>query len=155
VVILHPFLPRLFEALGIAAGDELIDQNRALCLLHHLATGELTAPEHRLALAKVMCGVSLDEPVRADVGLTMAETEESIAMLNAAIGHWEALRGTSPEALRGEFLMRAGSLTVDLDGDWLLRVETRSVDILLDQLPWGLSLIKLPWMRRLLRVEWR
>ena len=97
----------------------------------------------------------LDEPVEADVGLTDAETEEAIALLDAAIGHWEALRGTSPDALRGEFLMRPGMLAVDADGDWLLRVEARTVDILLDQLPWGISLVKLPWMDRLLRVEWR
>ena len=51
--------------------------------------------------------------------------------------------------------MRPGMLAVDADGDWLLRVEARTVDILLDQLPWGVSLVKLPWMDRLLRVEWR
>ena len=55
----------------------------------------------------------------------------------------------------GEFLTRAGQLSVDAEGDWLLRVEPRTVDILLDQLPWGISMIKLPWMSRLMRVEWR
>jgi hypothetical protein len=126
-----------------------------VCLLHHLATGDEPAPEHRLALAKVLCGVPLDEPVELDVGLTADETNEAIALLGATIGHWEALRDTSPDALRGEFLMRPGMLAVDADGDWVLRIEARTVDILLDLLPWGISLIKLPWMRRLLRVEWR
>ena len=110
LVLLHPFLPRFFEGLGVADGDELLDPGRALCLLHHLATGELTAPEHQLTLAKVLCGVPLDEPVEADVGLTEAETAEAIALLEAAIGHWGALRGSSPDALRGEFLMRPGML---------------------------------------------
>ena len=155
IVLLHPFLPRLFDGLGVARGDELVDPDRALCLLHHLATGELTAPEHQLTLAKVLCGVRLDEPTEADVGLTEAETEEAIALLDAAIDHWAALGGSSPDALRGEFLMRPGTLTVEDDGDWLLRVEGRAVDILLDQLPWGLSVVKLPWMDRPLRVEWR
>jgi len=155
LVLLHPFLPRCFEGLGVAARDELLDPGRALALLHHLATGEVTAPEHELTVAKVLCNVSLDEPVEADVGLTEAEMEEAVALLDAAIGHWEALRGSSADALRGEFLRRAGTLAVDADGDWLLRVEGRTVDILLDQLPWGLSLVKLPWMDRLLRVEWR
>lgn len=155
VVLLHPFLPRLFEGLGVATGDELVDPARALCMLHHLATGELTAPEHQLTLAKILCGVALDEPAEADVGLTDAETAEAIAVLDAAIGHWGALGGSAPDALRGEFLMRPGMLAVDADGDWLLRVEARTVDVLLDQLPWGVSLVKLPWMDRLLRVEWR
>jgi hypothetical protein len=155
IVLLHPFLPRFFDGLGVASGDVLIDPGRALCLLHLLATGELTAPEHQLTLAKVLCGVGLDEPTEADVGLTDAETEEAIALLDAAVGHWGALGGTSPDALRGEFLTRPGMLTVEVDGEWLLRVEERTVDILLDQLPWGISLIKLPWMDRPLRVEWR
>jgi hypothetical protein len=155
VVLLHPFLPRLFEGLGVATGDELVNPGRALCLLHHLATGEVIAPEHQLTLAKVLCGVALDEPAEADVGLTDAETAEATAVLDAAIGHWGALGGSAADALRGEFLMRPGMLAVDAGGDWLLRVEARTVDILLGQLPWGISLVKLPWMDRLLRVEWR
>lgn len=155
IILLHPFLPRLLEGLGVATDDRVLDPGRAVCLLHHLATGELIAPEYQLPLAKVLCGVPLDEPVEADVGLTDIDSEEVTALLEAAIGHWEVLRGTSPDSLRGEFLMRPGTLAVDADGDWLLRVEMRTVDILLDQLPWGISLVKLPWMRRLLRVEWR
>lgn len=154
-VLLHPFLPLYFEGLEVAVGDELIDPNRAMCLLHHLATGEVTAPEHRLALAKVLCAVALDEPVEAEVGLTDVEQEESVALLEAAIRHWGALGGSSPDALRTEFLMRAGTLSVDADGDWLLRVAAETADILLDQLPWSISLVKLPWMARPLRVEWR
>lgn len=155
IVLLHPFLPRFLEGLGVSDGDVLVDRARAMCLLHYLATGEPTAPEYRLTLAKVICGVALDEPVEAEAGLTAAEAEEAAALLKAAIGHWEALRGTSPDALRIEFLMRPGVLSVGADGDWLLRVETRTVDVLLDQLPWGISMIALPWMPGLLRVEWR
>ena len=93
-MLLHPFLPRFFDGLGVATGDELVDPGRALCLLHHLATGELIAPEHQLTLAKVLCGVALDEPAEADVGLTDAETAEATAVLDAAIGHWGALGGS-------------------------------------------------------------
>lgn len=155
IVLLHPFLPRLFEGLGVSDGDVLVDSSRAMSLLHYLATGDRYAPEYRITLAKVICGVALDEPVEADEGLTEAEAVEAVALLEAAIGHWEALRGTSPDALRNEFLMRPGVLSVDAFGGWLLRVETRTVDILLDQLPWGISMIALPWMSGLLRVEWR
>lgn len=155
LVLLHPFLSRFLGGLGVAVGDELVDPDRALALLHHLATGELVAPEHQLALAKVLCGVPSDQPSAADVGLTPTETAEATALLEAAIGHWDALRGTSPDALRAEFLQRRGVLAETPDGDWLLRVEARTVDILLDQLPWGLSSFRLPWMHRLMMVEWQ
>lgn len=155
IVLVHPFLPRFFAGLGLATADELVEPGRTVCLLHHLATGELTAPEHRLTLAKILCGLPLDEPTEADVGLTETETEEATVLLAAAIGHWGALGGSSPDALRSEFLMRPGALAVDADGDWVLRVEARAVDVLLDRLPWGLSFVDLPWVEGLLRVEWR
>ncbi|WP_028046732.1 contractile injection system tape measure protein [Cellulomonas sp. URHE0023] len=155
LVLLHPFLPRFFETLGVAVGDDVVTPDRGLCLLHHLATGEVVAPEHRLTLAKALCGLPLEMPSAADVGLTDDETAESVALLEAAIGHWDALRGTSPDALRLEFLQRPGVLSVTGDGDWLLRVDARTVDILLDQLPWGCSYVRLPWMGRPMIVEWR
>jgi len=154
IVLLHPFLPRFFGGLGMMDGDALTDAGRGASLLHHLATGATIAPEHALVVAKVLCGVALDEPVEVDFGLTVAESDEAAALLEATVGHWEALRTTSADALRGEFLVRPGVLSVDADGDWLLRVESRTVDILLERLPWGVSTIALPWMRRLLRVEW-
>src|SRR5262249_43923413 len=138
VVLLHPFLPQFFTGLGVAVDDALDDPHRAVALLHHLATGEPFAPEHAVTVAKVLCGVPLAEPIEGDFGLTTTESEEATALLDAAIGHWEALRGTSPNALRAEFLTRPGVLTIDADGDRLLRVEARTVDILLDQLPWGI-----------------
>ena len=155
LVLLHPFLGQFLAGLAVVVEDELVDPERALCLLHHLATGEIVAPEYRLTMAKVLCDVPLDRPVAADVGITAVEVAEASALLEAAIAHWGALGAASPDALRGEFLLREGTLTIDDDGDWLLRVERRTVDILLDQLPWGTSLIKLPWMPRLLKVEWR
>ncbi len=153
VVLLHPFLPRFFEGLGVASDDRLLDPDRALSLLHHLATGELTAPEHRLTLGKVLCGLPLDMPV-TDVVLDEEEFEETDALLTAVIGHWSALGGTSPDGLRGEFLTRDGLLRRRPGDNWELRVETRASDILLAHLPWGISQVRLPWMRTPLLVEW-
>lgn len=149
VVLLHPFLPRFFETLGVADGDRLLQPDRALCLLHHLATGETSAPEYDLSMAKVLCEVPREEPVTV-LELGAHDLAEADVLLRAAIGHWDVLRGTGPDGLRGTFLTRAGNLH-----DRLLRIETQSFDILLDQLPWGLSMIQLPWMSRLLLVEWR
>ncbi|HEX7135247.1 MAG TPA: contractile injection system tape measure protein, partial [Iamia sp.] len=45
IVLLHPFLPRFFEGLGVSAGEVLVDPDRGVALLHLLATGERRAPE--------------------------------------------------------------------------------------------------------------
>ncbi|MEY3760011.1 MAG: hypothetical protein RIR39_1502 [Pseudomonadota bacterium] len=153
LILLHPFLPQFFTALGIANEDQLIQHERALCLLHFLTTGLLIAPEYELTLAKILCNIPLEMPVESDMELSESEREEAEALLNAVIHHWDALRNTSIDGLRGEFLLRFGKLSMR-DGDWLLQVEAKTVDILLNQLPWGISMIKLPWMQRMLWVEW-
>ena len=153
LVLLHPFLPQFFTALGIAADKQLLQPERALCLLHFLATGQPVAPEYELMLPKVLCNIPLEEPVESDVALTAAEQDEAVSLLKAVIRHWEALRSTSPDGLRGTFFVRPGKISLR-DGDWLLQVEPQTWDILLEQLPWGIGMIKLPWMDRLLHVEW-
>ncbi|MCX6218601.1 contractile injection system tape measure protein [Spirosoma sp.] len=155
LILLHPFLAQFFGALGVAADGQLTQPERALCLLHFLATGQAVAPEHELLFPKLLCNVPFETPVEADVTLTPNELEEADGLLEAVVHHWEALRNTSPDALRGTFLIRPGKLTLRPDGDWLLQVESQPYDILLDQLPWGIAMVKLPWMDRLLRVEWR
>ncbi|WLE97130.1 MAG: contractile injection system tape measure protein [Candidatus Electrothrix communis] len=153
LVLLHPFLPQFFSALGIAEEEQLLQPERALCLLHFLATGQGMAPEYELMLPKILCNVPLDMPVEADVELTDKELEEAASLLTAVIEHWEALRNTSPDGLRGTFLVRPGKISLRGE-DLLLQVEPQTWDILLEQLPWGISMIRLPWMERMLWVEW-
>jgi Contractile injection system tape measure protein len=140
--------------LGIAANDKVIAPDRALGLLHFLATGQPAAPEYELLLPKILCNVPLDVPANAPAELTAAEREEAEALLAAVIGHWTALGDTSVDGLRGSFLARPGKLSRRGAED-LLQVEQRSYDILLDRLPWGIGMVQLPWMEKILRVEWR
>ena len=86
--------------------------------------------------------------------LTAEEEEEATALLTAVIRHWDALGDTSIDGLRGTFLVRPGKLT-QRGLDSVLLVEGRSFDILLDRLPWGIGMIQLPWMEKMLWVEWR
>ncbi|MES3020478.1 MAG: contractile injection system tape measure protein [Pseudomonadota bacterium] len=153
LVLLHPFLPRMFETLAFARGKELVAPGRAIALLHHLATGQTAAPEYALALPKLLCALPLTDNVEAGVVLTEDEKNEARELLEAVISHWYVLKNTSPDALRGTFLMRPGKLS-ERDGEWLLQLETHAADILMGQLPWGVSAIRLPWMKSMLWVEW-
>lgn len=155
LVILHPFLPQFFSALGIVDHDQLLQPDRALSLLHFLATGRTVAPEYELVLPKILCNVALGTPAESQMELTTTEQEEAVALLDAVIRHWQVLRNTSPDGLRGAFLLRPGKVSLRDDGDWFLQIESHTYDMLLDQLPWSLSMVKLPWMGPLLRVEWR
>lgn len=154
IVLLHPFLPALFERLGIAAGDKLLQPDRAFGVLHFLATGARRAPEYALVIAKLLCGFPLEAPAGAASDLMETDAEEAGNLLGAVIDHWDALGGASPDALRGTFLTRPGKLSRRGEDD-VLQVEPQSFDLLLDRLPWGIGAIRLPWMKRMLWVEWR
>ena len=82
-----------------------------------------------------------------------ADIEESLNLLQTAIGYWDALKNTTPDGLRDTFLRRSGKIS-RRDNDWLVQVERQSFDILLDDLPWGISVVQFPWMRELVWVEW-
>jgi hypothetical protein len=155
LVLLHHFLPQFFGALEIALENKLVQPDRALCLLHFLATGQVVTPEYELVLPKILCGIPVLAPVETGLELTGPEKEEAVALLEAVIRHWDALRNTSIDGLRGAFLLRQGKVSLREDGEWLLQVEPKSVDILVEKLPWGFSMIQLPWMETLLHVEWR
>lgn len=156
IVILNPFFKRYFEDLGLVNEGEFISEaarGRAVLLLHYLATGETTAAEFDLALQKVLCGYPADETLETSVKLTKREKSESEKLLKAVIGYWEPLKNTSIAGLRGTFLCRTGNLELKESG-WLLKIEQKTVDILLGKLPWGFSTIRLRWMKKMLSVDW-
>lgn len=157
VVLVHPFLPVLFDRLGLTKDGKFLNretQQKGMHLIHYLATGHLNAEEYELPVAKVLCAWPMELPVRKESECSAEELQEASTMLQAAIDQWAILKNTSVEGLQNGFLQRSGKLFTK-DDKLYLRVEAQSIDILLDQLPWVLSMIKLPWMKTLLRVEWR
>lgn len=156
VVLIHPFLAHFFRTLKLVQEEEFADdaaQHKAIHLIQYLATRQLGLPEYELLLPKFLCGIPFDIPIERDVEITPEEMEEGEGLLDAAVRHWGALGNASPDALREGFLRRAGKLEKRENG-WYLKVEQKTIDILLGKLPWNLSILKLPWMPELLRVEW-
>jgi hypothetical protein len=157
VILLHPFLLRFFGKFVLGDGELFKDEwhrHKAVGLLHHLATGEKQAPEYQLVLPKLLCGMPLNAPLDHAIVISDEERVESENLLQAAIEHWGALGSSSPTALREGFLQRIGKLEKRQSG-WHLHVEHKALDVLLDRLPWGIGIVKLPWMNEMLRVEWR
>ncbi|NBC02076.1 MAG: hypothetical protein GVY20_00045 [Bacteroidetes bacterium] len=156
VVILHPFLDSLFKNLGYVEDGEFLNQaarERAVCLIHYLATGEESFPEYELQLPKFLCRWPTELPINRYLQLSETEKEECKSVLSSSLTHWEALKSTRIEGLRENFLKREGILRREEFG-WSLYIEEKTIDILLDKLPWNLSIIKLKWMDEILTVHW-
>lgn len=157
VVLLHPFIQALFNNLGLTHAGKFIDhkhQQKALCVLHYLMAGKTEIKEYELAVAKLLTAYPSQQSVDRYMQLTAEEQAECDEMLANVIAQWEILKNTSPDGLREGFLQRAGKLFPKND-HICIQMETNSIDVLLDYLPWNLSVIKLPWMKDRLTVEWR
>lgn len=153
VVLLHPFLPTFFKKLQLELNDPA-DQEKALYLIHYLATGETETPEHALVVPKLLLDWPLGKNLAHEIVLTPEECTAADEMLEAVIGHWDKLQNAGIAALRGSFLQRNGKVFTHHDQTYI-QVEQQALDILLDYLPWSISYIKLPWMKSILRIEWR
>ena len=157
LVICHPWLISLFKELGYL--DELNRwkskelHQKALLLTQFMVTGSTDIAEFELPLNKILLGYPLFEPVEREWELLTAEKDEVEQLLISVVKHWGKLRNTTVDGLREAFLQRDGKLTHSETG-WLLQVEQKSIDILMDYLPWSLQFIKNKTMKEMLRVEW-
>ena len=158
LVLLHPYLPRLLKGCGLLDDPGLgISQAalpRACSLLHALACGDAEASEHQLPLIKLLLGRAPDQALTGSLpSLTVADRDEIDSLLAAVRSHWKALGKTSADGLRLSFLQRRGLLQ-RADGAWRMTMQAEGFDVLLDLLPWSISLVKLPWMALPLMVDW-
>ena len=156
LVLLHPFLEYYFRDFNLLNEHEFRDasaRTQAIHLLHYLAAGEESPPEYLLTFEKFLCGADLLTPVPRFLPLSEPMQEESEKLLQAAIGHWQALKRTSPAGLREGFLQRPGKLLLSSFQNRLV-IESKAHDVLLNYLPWGYGIIKLPWLKQPLFVDW-
>ena len=130
-------------------------QTRAIHLLQYMV-GRASAPaEFLMPLNKVICGVALEKSIERYIELTATEREETDFFLESMIQHWSALKSTSVPGLQEAFLQRKGKLFFkEEDQCWHLKVEHKTLDLLLNKLPWGFGIIKHPWMNHMLKTEW-
>ena len=157
MVLLAPYLPRLFERLGFTDRGEFktrLTAERAVHCLQFLVNSNLNSPEYQLVLNKLLCGVKPGLPICRGIELSADERLQIEGLLKAVTQHWKALENTSIDGLRESFLRRNGRLQLK-DDSWQLAVETRTFDMLLEQVPWSFNTIKFAWMDRVIYVEWQ
>ncbi|HVI44758.1 MAG TPA: contractile injection system tape measure protein [Chitinophaga sp.] len=156
LILLHPYLGMLFDALRLRREGQFCDEDaqaKAVQLLGYLANGDQDIPEYDLVLPKLLCGIMPAQPVKRFITLTAEDKTEADELLLAVIRNWGVLGNTTPDGLRANFLLREGRLEWKNE-EWQLYVSQQAYDILLNRLPWGLSVISLSWMPWLIKTVW-
>jgi hypothetical protein len=161
LVLLNPYLPALFERLGLLTQGEdgkpqivgIEAQSRAVHLLQYMADERLDAPEPELALNKLLSGVAIAEPIEPGIVPKPEDLETCDSLLGAVIGNWPIIKNTSLTGLRETFLRREGRLLRG-EAKWDLQVQRKGLDVLVDQVPWTFSLIYHRWMADPVHVTW-
>lgn len=161
LILFNPFLPHFLERLGLLGEDgngvpRVLGHeaaSRAVHLLQYLVDERCDRPEPQLVLNKLLCGLVPATPVARAITPDAADIAVCDEMIRAVIGNWAIIRNTSPDGLRETFLRREGRL--QRGGDhWTVTVQRKTVDILVDQIPWNRSIIYHRWMAGPIHVAW-
>lgn len=156
LVIIAPFLSRFFNDLGLTDKERFRSLSHALrasSILNYL-TGP--APQNNFTnrpFPLFLCG--LDPRIAYTIeenSFTQFENECCNDLLDSIIYQWKELKNTSRDGFRSSFLQRNGVLT--LTDPPKLFIERTRINILLETLPWAISMQKLPWLETIFTVEW-
>ena len=156
LILVWPYLQQFFSKLNLMDSgkfNSLEAQNRATLLMHYMVYSETPTNEHQLILNKILCGVDLETFVNIEESILPSEKEMINSMLKALIMNWTALGSTTVEGLRESFLSRNGHVIIQ-DEKIKLTVEKKSFDVLLQQLPWNISIVKNQWMKKPIETLW-
>lgn len=154
------WFPRLFDLLGLLTADrkdfkDMTSRIRAVFVLQRLVTDELKAyREQALAFNRILVSCPFRVPLPQMLPLTDNEIRVVDSMLAGVKANWNKMNGTSVKGFQHSFIERPGRLE-QRDDRWVLYVESRAYDMLLDSLPWSYSRLRLPWLRKMLVVIWR
>ncbi|WP_372771994.1 contractile injection system tape measure protein [Mangrovibacterium sp.] len=157
LVLLHPFLSVLFRGLNLLDDEQQFKSRTHACkavhILQYLVADQLITAEYELALNKILCGLDVAEPIPNSGDLSASEQDECLHLIKTVLERWSALKTENPKALQENYLCRKGILRKTGAG-WTLIVERNTIDVMLDRLPWAISIVKFPWTEQILHVEW-
>ncbi len=156
LILFHPFLSVFFTRTGLMKDGVFINSEkklRAPYLLESLINGNKISKEYQIILNKILSGIDAEFPLPHLNELSENELNVAKELISVIIEQWDKMKNTSPENFKASFLQRDGVLSLKND-EWILKIEHRGYDVILQTLPWSISIIKTSWMDKPLIVEW-
>lgn len=155
LVLVHPYFQFLFDQCHLLDKKDFKDERsraRAIVLMHYAVTGNEDFREEDCMLYKLLCGMPMNA-VTTSIKLKRKEKKLVNEMLSVLTTHWPVISNSTPDEVRGNWLVRDGRL-VEHEEFWELTIERKPYDILLDSLPFTLSPVKFSWMSKRLSIYW-
>ena len=157
LIILWPFFYRLFDKCNLLIDKKFKDDlaiQKGVILTQYLVTGSLKINENELVLNKILCGVDLRTPIDVNIDIQDLDLEMCDSLLKGVLKNWEKLNNSSIAALRETFLIREGILTPN-ELDYNLDIIKETFDMLLETIPWNISIIQTTFMENRINVDWK
>ncbi|UTX50123.1 contractile injection system tape measure protein [Chryseobacterium sp. MA9] len=155
LILIHPFIKTLFEHCELLdpKTQQLIDPELCAHLLHYIATGKINSPEYDMIFEKFLCNIPIHQPINRHIKLSRKHKSQAKNVIESVQHNWAPMKKSSAALLQNEFFQRPGKLVIT-DSDYTLIVERKTQDILLEKLSWGIGLVKLPWQKKFIFVNW-
>lgn len=155
LVAVWPLLPDLFQRLGLWENEgftQATGRQQAASCLDWLIWLDEPVQEGQMMLTQWLCGLALDkECQRKEVSEQhKAVLETWLAQLSLQLTGWRTLGAADVRAL---FLQRSGTLVLQ-QNRLLLQVDPQPFDILLNDWPWPLTSLMLPWLAAAITIDW-
>ena len=158
--LLAPWFVRLFDMLGYldsehSAFKDTSSKIRAVFLLQYLVYGEERQyKESDLLFNRLLTDIPVSIPLPKSLSLSEKEKETADGMIAGVKANWQKMDGTSIKGFRNSFISRNGVMSRPND-HWVITVEEKAYDIMLDTVPWGFRQIRLPWLKTFIQVVWQ
>lgn len=157
LVLFHHYLPYVFRDLKWITRDnqfrDIKSQQKAILFLQYVINGKSRQAEHELVLNKLLCNWPPSLPLATRCNFSAIEKQAAGELVDSLKEHWAILNTTSRPGVIQSFIERKG-IVRKTGKDYLLQVEKNTIDILMESLPFGIQLIKLPWNEYLIHTEW-
>lgn len=157
--ILSPWFPILMNRCGYLDEERKSFKSdlyriRAVFLLQYLTCSkEEEYAETELAFNRLLVGLPMHLPLPKRLELTAEEKDVADSMLQGVKLNWAQMKNTSMAGFQQSFIVRSGQL-VQQEDRWLLTVEERGFDVMIDTIQWNFKLIHMPWLKKYVQVHW-
>ena len=152
IILLHPFFKTLFGEFGLLEEktfQSFSKQVKAVQVLLYLSTSDDCFDEKEIQFLKLIVGLQPEDFIQWTQPLTSSEKQSCNEVLSVLIKEWSILKNTSASTVQTQFLQRKG-LVENSEKSIEIKCQKNTLDILLDHFPYNYSIVKLPWLQKLI-----